>query len=80
MADGSMFNRTISSKTAKICANSLGFQAMTPRKVALLSKNRTERLNFAKEYIVKPKYFWKDVIYSDECKINLFSCDGITWV
>ena len=38
MTAGNMFNKTISPKTAKIYANSLVFQAMTPRKVALLSK------------------------------------------
>ena len=81
MTAGNIFHKAISPKTAKRYANYLGFQAMTPRKVALLSKkNRNARLEFAKKYIVKPKSFWKDVIWSDESKINLFSSDGKIWV
>ena len=38
MTAGYMFNKTISPKTVKRYASSLEFQAMTPRKVALLSK------------------------------------------
>lgn len=38
------------------------------------------RLEFAKEYICKPKSFWSKIIWSDESKINLFSSDGCTWV
>ena len=39
MTAGSMSNKTISQKTINMYANSLEFQPITPRKVALLSKN-----------------------------------------
>jgi len=73
--------KQVSPKTVKRYANLLGFEAVTPRKVSLISKkNKKLRLDFAKKYICKPKSFWKNVIWSDESKINLFSSDGITWV
>lgn len=39
-------------------------------------KNRAARLNFAKTYIKESEEFWKNVIFADESKFNLFGCDG----
>ena len=38
--------------------------------------NRGKRLKFAKEMLEKPVDFWKNVVWSDESKFNLFGSDG----
>ena len=40
------------------------------------AKNRRQRLEFVKRYINKDYSFWKNVIFTDESKINLFGNDG----
>ena len=40
------------------------------------AKNRRQRFEFAKRYINKDYSFWKNVIFTDESKINLFGNDG----
>ncbi|CAF3806888.1 unnamed protein product [Rotaria socialis] len=37
---------------------------------------REKRLKFAKEMLQKPVDFWKNVVWSDESKFNLFGSDG----
>lgn len=42
--------------------------------------NRQKRLEFAKMYLNKPIEFWKNVIFSDESKFNIFYSDGRKYV
>ncbi|GFV57606.1 transposable element Tc1 transposase [Trichonephila clavipes] len=46
------------------------------KKPLITERNRLKRLEFAKEYINKPIDFWKNVIFSDESKFNIFKSDG----
>ena len=49
----------------------------TPRKKPLISeKNRTLRLQFAREHLDKDMDFWKRVLFTDESKFNIFGSDG----
>ena len=38
--------------------------------------NRRKRIKFAKEMLEKPVDFWKNVVWLDESKFNLFGSDG----
>ncbi|GFU57374.1 transposable element Tc1 transposase [Trichonephila clavipes] len=46
------------------------------KKPLITERNRLKRLEFAKEYINKPIDFWKNIIFSDESKFNIFKSDG----
>lgn len=39
-------------------------------------RNKKKRLDFAREHLKKPADYWKDVIFTDESKFNVFSSDG----
>jgi DNA-binding CsgD family transcriptional regulator len=74
-------HKIISPKTAKRYIKLGGLKAVSARRVPYVSKiNKEKRLNFALKYILKPKEFWKKVIWTDETKLNLFSSDGKTRV
>lgn len=49
-------------------------------KPLLSNKNIFDRLKFAKKHISRSENAWKDVIWSDETKINLFGSDGRRFV
>lgn len=49
------------------------------KKPALSKKNIKARLSFAKKYISRDIEQWKNVIFSDECKINRILSDGRSW-
>ena len=49
-------------------------------KPLLSKKNIKKRLDIAKQWIGKPETYWDNVIFSDECKFNLFTSDGISYV
>jgi transposase len=73
--------KKISAKTAKRYIKTDGLKICTPRKVPLISnKNRKIRFEWAKKFLLKPKEYWKKVLWSDETKINLFCSDGRTLV
>ena len=47
------------------------------RKKSFISKiNKVKRLNFAEEYLDKDCEFWKEVIFTDESKFNIWGSDG----
>lgn len=58
-----------------------GFHGRVARRKPYISKvNKNKRLLFAKNYIKKDKSFWKNVIFTDESKFNLYRSDGRTYV
>ena len=46
------------------------------RKPLLSARNISNRLRLATEWSTRPNTFWQKVIFSDECKFNLFNADG----
>lgn len=51
------------------------------RQKPLISKqNKMKRLQFAKDYQNKDFSFWKDVLFTDESKFNIFGSDGKPYV
>lgn len=43
-------------------------------------RNRQKRLEFAQNHFFKDNNFWKDVIFCDESKFNVFGTDGLVRV
>ena len=35
-----------------------------------------KRLKFAREHVDKPDLFWRNILWSDESKFNIFGSDG----
>lgn len=53
------------------------FHGRTARNKPLLRKtNKRKRLDFAKKYGSKGYEFWKEVLFTDESKFNIFQSDG----
>lgn len=50
------------------------------RKRLINERNQKERLRFAKEHQSKDFSFWKNVLFTDESKFNLFGSDGRPYV
>lgn len=64
-------------ETVRNVLRTAGFRGRTARRKPFISKvNKKKRLLFAKEFVNKPESFWKNVIFSDESKFNLFGADG----
>lgn len=58
-----------------------GLNARRPAKKPLLTKKMTQaRLNWAKEHSSWTENDWKNVLWSDETKFNLFGSDGINYI
>ena len=58
-----------------------GFHGRVARKKPYVNeRNRRKRLKFAKEFISKEEKWWKDVIFADESKFNVFGSNGRTMV
>lgn len=69
---------TVSSRTIRNRLIKKDLKAYSVRKVPLLSKkNIVKRLSFAKRHLARKN--WKNVLWSDETKINLFGSDGKTF-
>lgn len=67
----------VCSKTIRNALNSVGLHGRSACKKPLISKkNKMIRKRIAKEWFYKNKNFWKGVVFSDECKFNLFESDG----
>ena len=45
-----------------------------------LKKNIKQRIAFAREHLNKDQKFWNTVLWSDECKFNVFGNDGRAYV
>ncbi|CAK9819121.1 Transposable element Tcb1 transposase [Anthophora quadrimaculata] len=45
-------------------------------KPLISEKNRRKRLDFARKYLYKDFDFWKETIFMDESKFNIFHSDG----
>ncbi|CAJ0962494.1 unnamed protein product [Ranitomeya imitator] len=64
---------TVSTHTIHQRLNEKGLYGRRPRKTPLLTpRHKKARLEFAKTYLKKPKMFWKNVLWSDETKVELF--------
>lgn len=65
--DSSLIRRRLIENNLKACH---------PKKCPLLSKkNIKDRLNFAERHLQKPAEKWRNILWSDETKINLFGPD-----
>lgn len=63
----------VSVSTVRRILNAEGFHARSPRRTPLLTqRHKKSRLQFALNYINKPKRFWDSVLWSDETKVELF--------
>lgn len=72
---------SVSKQTMINCLNSLQLKSRTAcRKPLLSEKNKKARLDLATQWFFWPKERWNSVIFSDECKFNLFGSDGRTKV
>ncbi|GFV77534.1 transposable element Tcb2 transposase [Trichonephila clavipes] len=77
-------NNVASTSGVQICAQSVQnvlhdahIYGRYPRKKPLITeRSRLKRFEFAKEYINKPIDSWKNAIFSDESKFNIFKSDG----
>ena len=49
------------------------FGQVARRKLYVNKINREKRLKFAKKILENPMDFWKNVVWSDEGKFNIFS-------
>uniref|UniRef100_A0A0K8VY49 Transposable element Tcb1 transposase n=1 Tax=Bactrocera latifrons TaxID=174628 RepID=A0A0K8VY49_BACLA len=69
----------VSTRTIRYRLADVKLPARTPRKVPLLSlKNKNNRLAFARKHLFRQN--WKNVLWSDETKINMFGSDGKQYV
>lgn len=64
---------TVSTRTTRRRLNEKGLYGRIPRKTPLLTqRHKKARLELAKTFLRKPKTFWKNVLWSDETKVELF--------
>ncbi|KAL9706439.1 hypothetical protein quinque_009957 [Culex quinquefasciatus] len=71
----------VNPQTIRNVIRSKGYRGCVARKKPFISAiNKNKRLLYAKKYVSKPKEFWRDVMFTDESKYNLFGSDGIVRV
>ena len=71
------FGKKVNPETVRNVIRKAGYNGRAARKKPYISEvNRRKRLQFAKEYVDMNKNCWKDVLFSDETKINVFGSDG----
>jgi transposase len=74
-------NITVSTQTIRNSLNKLGiFASRSIQKPLLSKKNILSRFDICTRWSYRPETFWETVIFSDECKFNLFTSDGIQYV
>ena len=72
----------IHANTVRNRMHEIGLYGRVARKKPLVNKvSRTKRNQYAKTMMEKPFGYWKDVLWSDESKFNLFGSDGkiVVW-
>jgi murein L,D-transpeptidase YcbB/YkuD len=61
--------------------NEIGLYGRKPAKKLFTSaQNRSAQLQFAKEHLNWTPRQWKNIVFSDETKFNLYNSDEIQWV
>lgn len=71
------FGKSASAETIRRILRSENYNGRLCRKKPFVSEvNRIKRLKFAKSYVSRPLESWKNVIFVDESKFNLFGNDG----
>ena len=78
----------LSDRELNVCGNTVrkelkrqGLRAyVKKRKARLLARHKKKRMEFAQKYKGWTTEDWKQVIWSDETKINLYGSDGRKWV
>jgi transposase len=74
-------NKKISNNTFRRTLNNLNLYAFVPSRKPLMSAtNIANRKNLCKKFIYKPDIYWESVIFSDECKFNLYNSDGVSYI
>ena len=65
---------------AQTVINHLREHGMRPRRPAirpiLTPRHRRIRLQWCRQYLRQPSYWWRRVLFTDECRIHLSSSDG----
>lgn len=65
--------KTVSASTIRRALHANGLHGRVPRKKPYISKvNQKRRLDYAKKYKDKDITFWKNVVFSDESKFEIF--------
>lgn len=73
----SSLGKIVTPQTVRNRLHRQGYKARTPRNKPYISKiNRQKRLEFAKANANKPMEFWRNVLFTDESKFNIFGSDG----
>ncbi|GFV16642.1 transposable element Tcb1 transposase [Trichonephila clavipes] len=72
-----IMGRSVSTETVRNVNRHVGYSSRVARKKPFISlQNQKRRFEFAKTHQLKTDNFWKKVIFSDECKFNIFGSDG----
>lgn len=67
----------VSKDTISRAIHQKGIFSRSPRKTPLLKPMHVRaRLDFANEFVIKPKEFWDNILWSNETKIELFGRPG----
>ncbi|GFX12405.1 transposable element Tcb1 transposase [Trichonephila clavipes] len=69
--------RSVSAETVRNVIRHAGYSSRVARKKPFISlQNQKKRLEFTKTHQLNTDNFWKEVIFSDESKFNIFGSDG----
>ncbi|GFX17945.1 transposable element Tc1 transposase [Trichonephila clavipes] len=72
-----IMDRSVSAETVRNVIRHAGYSSRVARNKPFISlQNQKKRLEFAKTHRLKKANFWNKVIFSDECKFNIFGSDG----
>ena len=74
-------NKKVSNETIRRYLKREKIYAYSSYKKPLLSKKNIEKRNeLCKKWIYESEEYWHNVIFSDECKFNLYNSDGCSYV
>lgn len=69
--------KTVSAETIRRIIRKNGYNGRKYLSKQIVNEiNRKKRLDFALEHINKPVSYWRDVLFTDESKFNIFGSDG----